>query len=133
MVPNGELIVHRARSDRTIQFLGQYGVARQSTRMPLEVSALVAVEGTDNFRDQYSPTAGIILTRLFGERGAMHIEPLMVANSNLSELSNDDDSTFMIGLGGRLRVTLSVYVVGEVTPRIRGYKPEANLGSFAVE
>lgn len=133
IVPNGELVVHRARIDRTIQFLGQYGITRQDDRMPLEVSALVSVEGTDNFRDQYSVAAGVILTRLFGERGALHVEPLVVGNSNLFDAAIGDDHTFMIGLGARVRVTPSVYLVGEVTPRVSGYQPGANLGSFAIE
>jgi hypothetical protein len=133
VVPGGEVAIHRARVDKSIQFLGQYGLARQSDVMPVELAALVSVEGTNNFRDEYSPVVGVILTRLFGERGAVHVEPLFVGNSNLFTAGTQDDSTFMLGLGGRVRVTPSVYLVGEVTPRLSGYKPGATLGSFAIE
>jgi hypothetical protein len=118
--------------------------------MPLEVAALASVEGTDNFRDEYSPAVGLILTRLFGERGAIHLEPIWVGNANVTAPAvgghdhdhggsvPDDphahhDNTFMIGLGSRVRITPTVHLVGEMTPRVSGYKPGATLGSFAIE
>jgi hypothetical protein len=133
VVPNGEIVFHRARIDKTIQLLGQYGLTRQGARVPLEIAALAAVEGTDNFRDEYSPAVGLILTRLFGERGAVHVEPMFVANSNLFSPAIEEDGTFMIGLGSRVRVTPTVYLVGELTPRVAGYKPGVTLGSFGIE
>jgi hypothetical protein len=133
IVPGGQIVVHRGRIDKTIQFLGQYGLTRQDGSMPLEVAALASVEGTDNFRDEYSPAVGLILTRLFGERGAVHLEPLYVGNSNLFDPQVEDDGTFMVGLGSRVRITPTVYLVGEMTPRVSGYKPGATLGSFAIE
>jgi hypothetical protein len=133
IVPNGQVVVHRARIDKTIQFLGQYGLARQRDAMPLELAVLAAVEGTDNFRDEYSPTFGLIVTRLFGEAGALYVEPMFVGNSNLFDPALDDDETLMVGIGTRLRIRPSVYLTGEATPRLSGYKPGATLGSFAIE
>jgi hypothetical protein len=39
----------------------------------------------------------------------------------------------MVGLGTRIRVRPTVYVVGEWTPRVSGYTPGAHQGSFAIE
>jgi hypothetical protein len=133
LMPGTQVVVHRARIDKTFQFLGQYNVTRQNEEMPLEIAALAAIEGTDNFREDYSGTFGVILTRLLGDRGSLHLEPMFVANSNLFDDDIDDDSTFMMGIGGRFRIRPTVYVVGEMTPRLSGYKPDTMLGSFAIE
>ena len=133
LIPGGQVVVHRARVDKTIQFLGQYGLTRQRDAMPVEIAALASVEGTENFRDEYSPTVGLIVTRLLGDRGTVHVEPMFVSNSNLFDAFTDDDTTFMVGLGTRLRITPTVYLVGELTPRVAGYKPGTTLGGFGIE
>jgi hypothetical protein len=58
---------------------------------------------------------------------------MLVVNSNLLDDGGDDDSTFMLGIGSRIRLRPTFYVVGELTPRISGYKPDTMLGSFAIE
>jgi hypothetical protein len=127
-----QLGVHRARSEKTIDLFGQYGLTRQTDDFPLELSVRLGVEGTDNFREEYSPTIAVLVSRQFGERGALYLEPIWVGNSNLfSEVG--DDSTFMIGLGTRIRLTDTVYVVGEFMPRVSGYRPGTHQGSFAIE
>lgn len=140
LAPNLQVGILRHRLGKTIAFFGQYGLARQDEGMPLEVSALVSVEGTNNFGasdpvgtpDAYSPTLGVILTRLMGDRGAVYVEPMWVNNANVfSDLG--DDSTFMVGLGARVRIRPTVYLVGELTPRVSGYTPGTTLGSFAIE
>ncbi|MGE0703453.1 MAG: DUF5777 family beta-barrel protein [Vicinamibacterales bacterium] len=140
LAPSLEVGIARARLGKTVAFFGQYGVVRQSSGMPLEISALAGVEGTNNFGasdpvgtpDAFSPALGVILTRLLGSRGAVYLEPIWVGNSNL--LSDfGDDNTFMAGVGARVRVTPTVYLLGELTPRFAGYTPGKTLGSFAVE
>jgi Membrane bound beta barrel domain (DUF5777) len=133
LVPGGQVVFHRARVDKTIQLLGQYNLTRQGEGMPVEIAALAEIEGTDNFREDYSGAFGAILTRLMGDRGTVHLEPMFVVNSNLFDPDLDDDSTFMLGIGSRIRLAPTVYVVGEMTPRLSGYKPDAMLGSFAIE
>jgi len=133
LIPNGQVVIHRARDRKTIQLTGEYGLTRQGSGMPLEIAGLVAVEGTDNFRDDYSPTVGAIFTRLFGEAGAIHIEPIWVGNSNLDEPTISDDSTFMLGLGARGRIRPTVYITLEYTPRLSGYKPGVDMVAFAIE
>jgi hypothetical protein len=132
LIPNGQLVFHRSRLDKTIQFLGEYGIARQRAGMPLEIAALLSVEGTQNFRGVYSPSIGLALSHLVGETFAVHVDPIFVHNSNLTSDVGDDD-TFVVGLGGRLRISSTVYIVGEVAPRVTGYNPGKSLGSFALE
>ena len=43
------------------------------------------------------------------------------------------DDTFMLGLGGRLRLRPSVFVAGEVSPRLAGYDPLRATWGFALE
>ena len=35
----------------------------------------------------------------------------------------DHNDTFMIGLGARIRIRPTVYIVGEFSPRVSGYRP----------
>jgi hypothetical protein len=120
-------------SDRTIQFFGQYDVKSQQS-FPIGIGAWASVDGTNNFRDSYSPALGVILSRELGTHGAVYAEPIWVYNTNAepSELV-DDNSTLMLGLGTRLRIRPTVYVTAEVSPRLTGYAPGDALVSFGLE
>jgi hypothetical protein len=100
----------------------------------VDVSALVTYEGGDNLHQNYSPAVGAVVSRTFGEVAAIYAEPIWVNNTNVlpSELTDDND-TFMVGLGARIRIRPTVYLVGEFAPRASGYKPGVNHGSFAIE
>lgn len=132
LVPSGQFTFYRTRERKTIQLSGQYGIMRQGDT-PLEVSVLGSVEGTDNFRDEYSGAVGVMLSRMFGEYGAIHVDPMFVGNTNLDQPFVHEDSTFMIGLGARVRVRPTVYLAAEFVPRASGYKPGVNQASFAIE
>jgi hypothetical protein len=133
IVRNGQIGIHRT-SDKTIAFFGEYGVLRQSAQRPFDVTAVVTIDGTNNFKDSYSPSVGAIVSRTFGELGALYIEPIWVNNTNpLPAEIVDRNNTFMIGLGARVRVRPTVYVVGEFAPRVSGYHPGVHHGSFAIE
>ena len=133
IMPNVEVGIHRT-SGKTIEFFGQYGVARQGQKLPVEVSALAAIDGTNNFKDSYSPALGLIVARLIGDWAALYAEPIWVDNTNpLPTEVVDRNSTFMVGIGARVRVSPTVYLVGEVAPRASGFKPGVNHGSFAIE
>jgi hypothetical protein len=124
--------IHRT-SDRTIQFFGQHQVVREGHGLPVTVDALVAVEGTNNFRDIYSPSVGAVVSRTLGRHGALYVEPIWIGNTNPlpSELVAENN-TFMVGLGTRLRVRPTVYLVAEAAPRF-GFKPDVSHVSFAIE
>jgi hypothetical protein len=138
IIKNGQIGIHRT-SDKTIEFFGQYGLLRQE-QFPVDISILASIDGTNNFHSNdeveasYSPSLGVILSRTFSDRFAFYVEPIWVNNSNSQpkELADDND-TFMVGLAARIRIRPTVYLVGEITPRVAGYKPDTNQGSFAIE
>jgi hypothetical protein len=132
VIPNGQVIIHRARTNKAIQFMGEYGLMRQTGSMPLEIAALASVEGTQNFTGEYSPGVGLAVTRLIGEHAAIHVDPIWVNNTNLGSTSGDDN-TFMVGVGTRIRVGKTLYLTGEATPRVSGYRPGKTNVAFALE
>ena len=120
-------------SDRTIQLFSQYELTTQS-RFAVGISAWGSVDGTNNFSDSYSPALGAVISREVGQHGALYAHPMWVNNSNPepTELVDEND-TFMLGLGTRLRIRPTVYVTAEFAPRLGGYAPGDALMSFAVE
>jgi len=119
-------------SDKTIEFFTQYNVWQQTTK-PFGLSVIASIDGTNNFKDSYTPSIGLAISRELGKFGAVYAEPIWVNNSNLlpSELVDDND-TFMVGLGARVRVRPTVYIVGEFIPRT-GNTPGVNHGTFGIE
>lgn len=125
--------LHRS-SDKTIQFMGQYSLMRQDDTRPIGLDLLAAVEGGDNFSEDFAPTVGVLLSRELGDRGAVYVEPLFVNNSSrLPDELGEDDSTVMIGLGARLRIRPSVYLMVEGTPRVSGFDSGVHQVSFGIE
>lgn len=128
-----QLAVHRT-NNRTVQFLLQREVAAQSASFPVSIDVFGSAEGTNNFRDSYSPGLGVIVSRELGTRGAIYAEPIWVNNTNaLPKDLVDDNDTVMVGLGARLRIAASTYLVGEVTPRLTGFKDGKHQMAFAIE
>jgi hypothetical protein len=123
--------IHRT-SNRTIEFFAQQHLLGQDNS-PVGIDIIGTAEGTDNFTDSYSPAIGAVISRTLGRHGALYAHPIWVNNTNElpSELS-DDNSTFIVGLGGRLRIRPTLYLVGEVIPRF-GYTPDVVYGSFGIE
>lgn len=124
--------IHRT-SDRTIEFFSRYNVLDQGKGSWFGLDATASIDGTNNFRNSYSPSLGAVLSRELGKFGAVYLEPMWVNNSNPepSELVDEND-TFMVGVGARVRVRPSVYVVAEIMPRT-GYTPGANHATFGLE
>lgn len=124
---------HRT-SDRTIAFFGQHEVKAQSASFPFTIDALAAIDGTNNFRDRYTPTLGAVISRTVAEHAAFYVEPMWVNNSNPdpSELVDDND-TVLVGIGTRLRIRPTVYLVIEGSPRVAGYSPRSTQIGFGLE
>lgn len=132
LIRGGQLSFYRT-SDRTIQFTGQYEVLNQK-RAPVGAAVSVSFEGTNNFRDSYSPGVQLVLSRELADRGAIYVAPSYVHNSSPdpSELVDDND-TVMVGLGARLRMRRNTYLVVEGSPRVSGFAPRAALMAFGIE
>ena len=128
-------------SNRTIQFFAQHSTFQQGDNGLFDLDIVATIEGTENFgastpdgsSTSYSPTLGVVLSREMGSYGALYFEPIWVNNSNElpSELADDND-TFLLGLGARIRIRPTVYLVGEIIPRI-GHDPGVTHGTFGIE
>jgi hypothetical protein len=124
-----ELAAFRTNFNRTIQLYGKYDAVHQDASTPIGVSALVSIEGTNNFRDQYAPTLGVSISRDVGKMLAVYAVPMWV--HNVAAGTNATRDTGVLGLGASLRVLPRVYVLGEVSPRLGGYvigDPEYGFG-----
>jgi hypothetical protein len=125
--------IHRT-STRVIEFFAQHEVKGQSESFPFTLAALAAIDGTNNFRDSYSPALGVLLSRTIAEHVALYVEPIWVNNSNLdpSELADHNDSV-LVGLGARIRIRPTVYLAFEGAPRVSGHDPGSTQMSFGLE
>src|SRR5688500_17170705 len=95
--------IHRT-SDRTIEFFAQQHLIEQG-QSPVGVDLIATAEGTNNFRDTYSPAVGAVLSRTLGRHGALYAHPIWINNTNdLPSEIVDDNNTFIVGLGARLRL-----------------------------
>jgi hypothetical protein len=123
--------IHRT-SDKTIQFFAQHHLIPQES-FPVGIDVVGSIEGLENFQSSYSPAIGAVVSRTLGRHGALYAHPIWINNTSTlpSELV-DDNSTFIIGLGGRLRVRPTLYVVVEGAPRF-GYDPDYTYVSFGIE
>jgi hypothetical protein len=132
--PGAQIGIHRT-SDKTIEFFGAYDLVSQGDSFPLGLAAFGSIEGTDNFKDSYSPALGLVVSRKIGTRAAVYAEPFWVNNTNPlpSEVTLDDNDTFYIGLGTRVRVLSDTYVVAEFIPRVAGFDPGVHGGNFGIE
>ena len=132
VIPNGQ-IGFRRTSNRTIELFSEYRVLSQR-RSFVDVSALLSIEGTNNFRDSYSPAAGAVVSRRIGDRATVYVQPIWVNNTNeLPGAVVDHNDTFMVGVGARVRIRPTVYIVAETAPRPSGYKPGVTHAAFAIE
>jgi hypothetical protein len=125
--------IHRT-SDRTIQFFAQHQLFTQGTTLPVGVDVFATAEGTNNFRDRYSPGIGLAISRTVGRHAALYAVPMWVNNTNPlpGDLIDDENDTFVVGLATRLRVRPTIYLVGEAVPRF-GFDPDSTYFSFGIE
>jgi hypothetical protein len=126
-----EVAASRSSFDRTIQFAGKYDAIHQGGPFPLSVSGLVSVEGTNNFKQQYAPALGAVVSREIQSRVALYVSPIWVHNT--AAVFDVDRNTFVLGLGGRVRIMSTAYVVAEVSPRMVGYAPGQAEFAFGIE
>jgi len=156
-----EAIVGLTNFGRTIQFSGKLDLFHQSTSTPagppggvvitatsptgrragpFGLSAIVSVEGQNNFHSTntsgtdigYSPAVGVALSRTLGNVASIYVDPLFVHNTQDAGLP-DKVNTFYVGVGGRVRLAPSTFVVAEVTPRVSGYVQGTAEVAFALE
>src|SRR5439155_2811278 len=121
-----EAIVARTNFGRTIQFSGKYDAIHEGASHPFGLSAIVSVEGQNNFHSSntsgadigYTPAFGVALSRTLGTVASVYVDPIFARNTQDAGLP-DKVNTFYVGIGGRVPLAPSTFVVGEVTPRPR--------------
>jgi hypothetical protein len=86
---------YRSSFDKTIQLHGKYDAIRQQHSMPVSMSPLVSIEGTNNCQEEYAPAIGVVISRVVGTRAGAYITPMWVGNTAASLTSidhgHDDD------------------------------------------
>jgi hypothetical protein len=122
--------VHRT-SDRTIQIFGQHNFLTERNGAIVGLDGIATIEGRNNLRDQIQSTLGAVVSKDVARFAALYAEPMVVINS--SPFVAGDQHTLMLGLGARLRVRPSMYLVGEITPRLAGYDLNVNQIGFGTE
>ena len=148
VAPNAQAAFYRSSFDKTIQLHGKFDVIRQR-RMPVSISPLVSIEGTDNFQEKYAPAVGAAIGRRFGTRLAAYVTPMWVHNTAASiepiadgpdhedapgsESTHTNQNTTYVGLGGRVRFVGSAYVAAEVVLRAQGYAPDDPAYGVSIE
>jgi hypothetical protein len=125
-----QLGIHRT-SDRAIQLFVQHNILDQRGGDRFGLDAIVTLEGDDNLSEHHQSALGVAMSKAVANRATVYVEPLVVFNANPFETG--DEHTLMLGLGGRLRVTRSMYLMAEITPRLAGYDADANQVTFGVE
>ena len=98
---------------------------------PIGLSAIASVEGGDNLQTRHVPAVGAVISRTLGTVAAVYVSPFWAHNTAAG--TGLDQDTGFVGLGTRLRIRPTVFLVGEVAPRIGGYKPGDAEFAFAVE
>jgi hypothetical protein len=126
-----EAVVQRTSISRTIQFSGKYDGWHQTAARPVSLSAIVSVEGDNNFRESYAPALGAVVGHTIADRVGLYATPFWVHNTQIGGADNRD--TGFLGLGARVRFLETAYLVGEVTPRLGGLVIGDPEYAFAIE
>ncbi len=141
--------IHRNTLNKTLQAFGRWDVLKQGDRLPVGVSAFGSIEGLNNLQDGHQPGVGAVVSFTRGQALTLYGSPTFVDGTREAGLLGGDtshdhdhfatadtlvaaheendhathDATFFVGLGTRLRVRPSVFLVGEISPRLAGHDP----------
>ena len=130
-----EIVAYRTGFDKTIQLYAKWDVLHQHASMPVSVSPILSIDGSNNFQDRYAPSIGATISRQIDDVAAVYVVPMWT--NNVAPLLNQflglKQNTFYVGLGGRLRIRPTVYVSAEISPRVAGYAPNTAEYGFAIE
>ncbi len=124
--------VHRT-SNRTMQLFGQHNLLLERNGKPLGLDVMATFEGSNNLRTRYKSAVGVVASRNLGRLAALYAEPFVVFNSSPATNQGFDNHSVLLGLGGRLRIRPSTYLVGEITPRLAGFTPGVSQASLGLE
>jgi hypothetical protein len=132
LAPGTQIGVHRT-SERTIQIFGQHNILNERNGQPVGLDALATLEGGNNLRQRYQSALGVVISRNVSRLAALYAEPMWIANTNAGADAGFDNNTILLGLGARLRLRPSTYLLAEIAPRLGGYDPGVSQMSFGIE
>jgi len=132
LAPGTQVGVHRT-SERTTQIFGQHNFLNERDGNAVGLDAVATLEGGNNLHGRYQSALGVVVSRNAGRIAALYAEPMWVINTNPAANAGSDNNTLMVGLGARVRVRPSTYLVAEITPRLAGYDPGVSQVSFGLE
>jgi hypothetical protein len=140
LIPHVQAVVHRSSFDKTIQLSAKWDPIRQNDSIPVSLSGVASIEAPNNFRErsngltvtrQVAPAFAAVISREVQDRLAVYATPVFVNNSAAAVAANRN--TFYIGLAGRARISSTVYLVVEASPRVSGYAPGQTEYGFGIE
>jgi hypothetical protein len=133
-----EAIVQRTSISKTIQFTAKYDGWHQTATFPVGLSAIVSIEGDNNFHNtdggnqaNFAPAIGGVVSRTISDRLALYATPMWVHNTGTGGTTTSD--TGFLGLGGRVRLSKSAFFVLEGSPRLGGLVIGDAQYAFAIE
>lgn len=118
-------------SDKTILVSLQQELWR-SARPAWALAAQGSLEGQDNFGEELAPALGLVASRRLGDRAALYLVPRWVGNTRAEGAAGEDDSTFVLGFGARVRLGGHSYLVADASPRVAGYEGEGSQSVVGV-
>ena len=157
---NIHLGIHRSTLNKALQLFSRWDAVRQGQQgVPFALSGFASFEALDNLQDGHQPGIGAVISRTWGQMLALYASPTYVYGTFDAEriatgmIGHDHDhkdapggldaqeeedhfshkSTFYVGLGGRLRLRPTVFVVAEFTPRLSGHDPGDAMWGVAIE
>lgn len=123
-----QLEVYRV-SNRTMLFQLDQSLLQQGSAA-IGLHLRLGIEGRDNFSEEYSPHAAVVVSRQLGERAALYAVPTWVGNARFG---SDDESSLILGVGSRVLLGAGVSLAGEWHPRMAGVTERRDIFAFAIE
>lgn len=140
---NLQVGIYRTTLFRTIQVSGRFDAIAEGARLPMALSIVASIEGTNNLRDGHAPGVGVVAARTFGRAVAAYVTPMFVWNTaaaheaaavdhgdhdhdhgvDATVFDDGERHTAFIGLGTRLRLRPATFAVLEFSPRLAGHSP----------
>lgn len=142
--------LHRNTLAKTLQVFARWDPLKQGGRLPVGISGFASIEGLDHLQEGRQPAVGAVLSFTRGQALALYASPTFVDGTLAAERlggdlhdhdhdhlagigvpsdAHDDESheghdgTIFVGVGTRLRLLPSVFVAGEISPRVWGHDP----------
>src|SRR6187401_3435235 len=104
VLPGTQVAIFRT-NDRAIQLSAQHSVLQQTTGRWIGLDAFVAVDGADNFTEDYATSLGAIVSHVFAKKAAIYAHPYYVWNvATGPAVEGSPDWSMTLGLGIRYRL-----------------------------